>query len=261
MIHVTNKAEIDAAIKEGKTPPAPVYAQVKRGSNVSATVVDKDGKPVVLAEEDILRGYKYGEDLYVTVSDEDKKSCMVGSDKQMTIESFVAASKVDPIYFEAAEYIAPDTTSEVFKSVFGLLRATMVDRGVVAIAKCNQRGREQTLILRPYGENGMTVHYMYFDNEVRSFDKWVNVNVTADQIVAAGQLIDAMTEPEFNAAKYEDGYMRTYRGLIKSRIDGTAAPVVTIPVAPVADKKMDVISLLLSSLASITTRKSNSAAA
>ena len=254
MIHVVNKAEIDAAKAAGKPVPAPQYAQVKRGSNISAQT-EKE-----VPADEILKGFKYGEGQYVVVSDDDKKACMVGSDKTMTIDSFVEADLIDPIYFEAAEYVAPDATAQVFTAVFGLLRATMVDRGVVAIAKCNQRGREQTLILRPYGTNGMTAHYLFFDNEVRSFDKWTNVNVSADQIAAAGQLVDAMTEDTFDPTQYEDGYMRTLRGRINSLIDGTTAPTVTIPAAPVADKKMDIMAMLSASMSAISGKKKAKAA-
>lgn len=255
LIHVANKAEIDAAKAAGKPAPAPRYAQVKRGTNVSAETESE------VPAEEILKGYKYGEGQYVEVSEDDKKACMVGSDKTMTIDSFVSANLVDPLYFEASEYVAPDATAEVFKAVFGLLRATMIDRNVVAIAKCNQRGREQTLILRPYGENGMTAHYMFFDNEVRSFDKWANVNVSADQITAAGQLVDAMTTDAFDPKKYEDGYMRALKGRINSLIDGTASPVVKISDTPVADAKMNVMDMLAASLAFVTGKKAKGASA
>jgi len=252
-IHIVNEAEIEAAKAAGKPVPAPEYSQLKRGTNVSAQTGEE------VPSEKILKGYKYGDNQFVVITDAEKKSCMVGSDKYITIESFVPASKVDPIYFEAAEYLAPQTTAEVYKQVFGLLRAVMVDRNVVAIAKSNQKGREQTLIIRPYGTNGMTVHFMYFDNEVRSFNKWTNVTVSDVQIEKAGELVDKMTEPEFDATQYEDGFIRTYKGLINSKINGTAAPVVAIPDAPAADPKMNIMDLLASSLNAITGRKAKGA--
>jgi len=232
-IYVTNPAEV---AKGG----APRYAQLKQGSMVGV-----DGTAV--APESILSGYKFGEDEFVTVTDEEKKSCMVASDKKMEITEFVPETTVDPIYFDVAEYIAPEKGYEM---PFALLRKGMVDKGVVAIAQSNQRGREQTLILRPYGENGMTAHYMYFDNEVRSFDKWTTVNVTPEQAEVAGLLIDALTADSFDPTQYSDGYVRSFKGLINDKIEGKVIAPVTPAPAPVADPTVDVMARLMASMAS-----------
>ena len=255
-IYVSNQAEIDKAIADNEkllangldakkfgdalTPvPAPIYAQVKNGSGVGI-----DGKPV--ADESILYGYKFAEGEYVTISDDEKKACMVNSDKKMDILEFVPADSVDPIYFEQTQYIAPEKGYEI---PFALLREGMVNRGVVAIAQSNQRGREQTLILRPYGETGITAHYMYFDNEVRSFDKWTKVNVTDVQANATGALIDAMTS-EFDPTQYSDSYTRRFKGLINDKIAGKVIDVPTPAPQPTADPKMDVMALLAASMTS-----------
>jgi DNA end-binding protein Ku len=232
-IYVTNPEEVAKGA-------APVYAQLKQGAMVGV-----DGKAV--APESILSGYKFGEDEFVTISEDEKKSCMVSSDKKMEITEFVPATSVDSIYFDVAEYIAPEKGYEV---PFALLRKGMVDKNVVAIAQSNQRGREQTLVLRPYGENGMTAHYMYFDNEVRSFEKWTTVNVTPEQAEVAGLLIDALTADTFDPTQYSDGYIRSFKGLINNKIQGNAIAPAAPVAAPVADAKVDVMAMLAASMSS-----------
>ena len=183
---------------------------------------------------------------------------MVGSDKKMTIESFVLASEVDPIYFESTEFLAPEKN---FEKTFAMLREAMIEKGVVAIAQSNQRGREQTVVIRPYGDNGLTLHYMFFDNEVRSFSKWTKVNVDKQEVEIAGMLIDAMTDT-FDATAYSDSFTRTYKGLINSKIEGTA-PVLPAQVAdPVADPKANLMAMLQASLSApaVTAVKAKKAA-
>lgn len=230
-VYVTNPTEVAKGA-------APAYAQLKQGEMVGI-----DGKAV--APESILSGYKVGEDEFVIVSDEEKKSCMVASDKKMEIVKFVAATSVDPIYFDATDYIAPEKGYEM---PFALLRDGMVTKNVVAIAQSSQRGREQTIVIRPYGE-GLVVHYMFFDNEVRSFDKWTKVNITPEQSNVAGLLIDALTDT-FDATEFSDGYIRTLKGLVNDKVAGKAITPVAPAAAPVADAKVDVMSMLAASMAS-----------
>lgn len=185
----------------------PKYAQLKQGSMVNA-------EGYAVHPEKILSGYKVTDDEFVIISEEEKKSCMVESNKKMKIVKFVKANEIDPIFFNTAEYVSPN---DGFNELFNVLRAGMVSRGVVAIAKSNQRGREQILVLRPYGTNGIIAHYMYFNNEINSFDKWVSTTINNKKIKIAGKLIDAMTE-SFDPAEYNDGYTCAIQSIINNKI-------------------------------------------
>jgi DNA end-binding protein Ku len=243
-VYVTNPEEVTKGA-------APKYAQLKQGG-----MVDAENKAI--AADLILSGYKVTEDEFVVISDEEKKSCMVGSDKRMEIVEFVKVSEIDPIYFASAEYVAAD---KGFDKPFDLLRRGMIARGVVAIAKSNQRGREQTLILRPYGKNGITAHYMYFDNEVRDFDKWATTTLNDKEVEIAGMLIDALTDT-FDPTEYSDGYIRTLKGLVNDKIEGKVTALTAPIAAPVADPKTDIMSVLAASLnaPAVTAKKAKKAA-
>jgi DNA end-binding protein Ku len=230
----------------------PTYTQLQRsGMKCPTCDIEVNGS-------DILKGYKVGEGEFVIISEDEKKACMVTSDKTMNISSFVKLNELDPLYFESAEYLAPD---KGFDKPFFMLRQAMVNRGVVAIAHSSQRGREQTLVIRPYGDKGMIANYMYFDNEVRTCDKWNTPVVDDKEIEIAGMLIDALTDT-FDPTEYSDSYMRRYKGLINDKILGNSVADPVVPTAPVADKKADIMALIQASLltAPSTKKKAKKAA-
>ena len=178
----------------------------------------------------------------------------------MPIEKFVDVNEIDPIYYAAAEYIAPDKGFEI---PFAILRQAMVEQNTVAIAKTSQRGREETVVIRPYGTDGMIVSYLFFDNEVRGCDKWTKVNLDGEKEAAlvdiATQLVASMTGT-FNVTEYQNLQMRQYKGLINDKIMGKVPTAPIVAPAPVADKKADMMSLLMGALAA-TKGKAKGAAA
>ena len=220
-----------------KTGMTPIYTQLKRAGMSCPTCNE------TVEGTNILKGYQYAKGEFAIISDDEKKGCSVNSDKRMTVEKFVKMTSIDPIYFADAEYLVPD---KGFEETFSTLRAAMVGRGVVAIAQTAQRGREQTVVIRPYGTNGMVVHYMYFDNEVRSCDKWQTVAVDDKKVELAAMLID-MLSGDFDATDYEDSFTRSFKGLINDKIMGRTPAPVALP-APAVTSPVDVMAMLQASL-------------
>lgn len=256
MVHACNHAEIAAAIAEGKPAPEPTYNQLKR-SGMKCPVCNEE-------VEQVLKGYQYEEGHFAIITDEEKKACQVSHSDAMPIEKFVDVNEIDPVYFAASEYMTPDKGYEI---PFAILRQAMVEQNSVAIAKTSQRGREETVVIRPYGgvdDAGMIISYLYFDNEVRGCDKWTKVNLTGQKEAAlvdiATQLVASMTGT-FNATEYQDLSIRQYKGLINDKILGKVptTPVLTAP--PVTDKKMDLMALLTAALSSSKKAKAEVVAA
>lgn len=174
-------------------------------------------------KEHTVKGFKT-EDGFILVSEDEKKSCQVMSEKRIEIEEFVPATSVDPIYFASTEFVVPEDGT-LNAEYFGLLRASMVSKGLVAIATCNLRGKQETIIIRPFGTNGMAAHYMYFEHEVRSCDKWQNTKPDATKLAVMNQLVDALTD-DFAPEEKFDSYTVNLKKLIASKKAGVAAPVV-----------------------------------
>jgi DNA end-binding protein Ku len=252
MVHACNHAEIDAAVAAGTPAPEPTYNQLKR-SGMKCPVCNED-------VDQPLKGYQYEDGKFAIITDDEKKACQVAHSDSMPIEKFIDVNEIDPVYFAASEYITPD---KGFELPFAILRQAMVERNSVAIAKTSQRGRQETVVIRPYGEDGMIISYLYFDNEVRGCDKWTKVNLDGQKEAAlvdiATQLVVSMTGT-FNVTEYQDLSVRQYKGLINDKIMGKVPAVPVLAPAPVADKKMDLMSLLTNAL-SATKGKAKGAAA
>jgi DNA end-binding protein Ku len=277
MVHACNHTEIEAAVaannaidaaiaagtlsksKAKYTPvSAPDYKQLKQGA-MKCPVCDE-----AVERAAILKGYEYADGEFAIVTDDEKKACQVANEKSMPIEKFVDVNEIDPVYFAASEYIAP--ADEVSKVSFAILRQSMVETNKVAIAKTSQRGRQETVVIRPYGgvdDGGMIVSYLYFDNEVRGCDKWTKVNLDGPKEAAlvdiATQLVESMGGT-FNLADYSDLSMRQYKGLINDKILGNVPTAPVLAPTPTVDKKMDLMALLTGALAA-NKGKAKSAAA
>lgn len=210
-------------------------------------------------KDHIHKGFEYEKGKYVTVTAEEIEGCKAAADDQLTVECFVEASSIDPIYFESTYFVGPDKGAEL---QFALLRAGMVAKGKVAIAHYALKGREQTVVIRPYGERGLTLHYLYFDYEVRSFagwDKVPNTDALAPKFVeVASQLVETMTE-DFAPETYSDSYLVNTRAMLNAKAAGNAAPVVA-KVAK-ADPSTDLLAALAASLDGAKAKKASKKAA
>jgi DNA end-binding protein Ku len=130
----------------------------------------------------------------------------------------------------------------------------MVAQNVVGIGKRVVRGREQTLVIRPYGTCGLAVCYMFFENEIRDCDKWVSVQLSEQEVDIASQLIEALTE-DFHPEEKFDSYTVNVRKLVESKIPGSGifAPQVTRETEPAATK--DIMAALAESLKTAKAKK------
>src|SRR6185369_12065153 len=69
-----------------------------------------EDKPIPRSE--IVKGFEYEKDRYVTIDDEDIKKVAPQTAKVMEVVEFVKADQVDPIYYETSYYMAPDEAGE-----------------------------------------------------------------------------------------------------------------------------------------------------
>ena len=203
--------------------------------------------------DQIAKGYEFEKGKFVTVTQDELDGCKASADDQLTVEKFVNSSSIDPIYFESTHFLAPDKGGEM---QFALLRAGMVEKDKVAIAHFAAKGREQTVVIRPFGEKGLVMHYMFFEYEVRAFAGWDKVPAATtlnDKFLAvAGQLVETMTE-DFAPETMGDSYLVNVRKLISAKANGVAAPVVTV--APKVDPSTDLLAALAASLDSAKAKK------
>ncbi len=174
---------------------------------------------VVVDRAELVRGYEFAKDQYVRVSDDELKTLEGEASKLIDIAEFVPLDKVDPIYFERTYYLGPDKGGE---KAYRLLAEAMTQSERVALAKFVMRGKESLVLVRA-AQGGLMLHTMYFADEVRSFaeiDKGESAKIKDGELALAQQLIDGLSNAEFEPDRYADDYRQRVLDLIESKVEG-----------------------------------------
>ena len=182
---------------------------------------------------EIVKGYEHEKDQYVLFSEEELDKIEPPSARVMEILEFVKLDEMDPLYFDASYYVAPEDAGV---KAYQLLMKAMQESGYGAIAKLTMHQREHIVIIRP-GSKGMTLHTMFYSNEIRaaesiSTDK---VELKDQERKLAQQLIESLAAP-FDPQKYRDEYMENVKGMIAAKLKGQEVTQAAQPhMAPVID--------------------------
>ena len=59
-----------------------------------------------------MKGYEYEKGRYVVLEDEELKSLVPATSKEMQAVEFVRLSEIDPIFFETSYYVVPDEAGQ-----------------------------------------------------------------------------------------------------------------------------------------------------
>jgi len=119
-----------------------------------------------------------------------------------------------------------------------LLVKALEDSDRVGIAKLTMHQREYTVFIRPRN-HGLTIHTMYFANEIRSVEGYGKVDrdikLKPQEIKLAEQLVESLSE-DFSPRKYHDTFQENLKALIEAKREGkTIVQEPTAKRAPVID--------------------------
>lgn len=194
-----------------------------------------EDKPIQRSE--IVKGFEYEKDKYVVVEDEEIKKVAPKTAKAMEVLEFVKSAEVDPIFFDASYYLAPDEAGE---KPYALLFEALRQSECVGVAKIAMHNREHIVILRP-GARGITLHTMYYVDEIRQVEEFRTdtSGVKDKELELARLLIESLLAP-FEPDKYKDEYRENLRAMIKAKVEGrqvveTATPAVKAPVVDILE--------------------------
>jgi DNA end-binding protein Ku len=172
----------------------------------------------VVERNELVKGYQVDRDSYVLVSGDELKTLEADSSEAMEIAQFVSLEEVDPIYYEASYYSAPEDPG---KRAYGLLLQAMEKLNVAAIAKVTLHQREQIVLMRPYHQ-GIVLHTLYFPAEVREiaeYGKTETMNLQKPEMDLAEQFIRQLTA-KFEPEQYKDEYQQRVLELIDTKRAG-----------------------------------------
>ena len=186
-------------------------------------VCSRDGE--VVARDQMVKGYEFAKDQYVTFTDDEIKSMGEEAQRAIEITEFVPVAQVDPLYFDGAYYLGPDKAGE---RAYKLLATAMTECGRVAIAKWAARGKMYVVMIRPL-KGVLVMQPLHYADEVREVADVPtgDAELREGELKLARQLIDQITSDEWKPQQYEDEVKKRVQAAIQRKIDGqeiAAAP-------------------------------------
>jgi len=208
----------------------------------------------VVERADTVKGYEYARGQFVRFTDEELKALEAERNNGIEICEFVPLSSVDFVQVEKSYYLGPDRGGD---KPYRLLGECMRKLGVVAVGRWSARGKEQLVLIRPYADEGLVLHQLYYANEVRDFseiDTGARFTFSDIERELAEKLISELTAERFDPRKYSDGYEGRVRAAVEQKVAGQE--VTLAPEAPRA-QIIDLFEALKKSLADAQSRAAN----
>ena len=197
-----------------------------------------------LTPDDIIKGYEYRKNQYVTLTDEELDKINLPTAKTIGITNFVDAGQIDPIDFEKAYYIAPDENGA---RAYVLLREALKKTNKIGVGKVALRNREDLVAVRLSG-NALVLETLHYANELSQPDQLglpaADTEVPANELDLAEVLINHMAS-DFDLSAYHDDYEQALKDMINKKIEGQE---VTAPPEPKPTNVIDIMAALKASL-------------
>ena len=203
----------------------------------------KDGE--VVSREDMVKGYEFAKDQYVTFSPEELKALEEASSQTIEIAEFVPLSEVDPLYYDKPYYLGPDRGGA---KAYRLLAEAMRRAGKAALARYAARGKQYLVLLRP--SNGrLVMQQLLHSDEVRPFSEVEveEVELKEPEIQLALRLVEQTASDSFHPEVYPDEVRARTMALVEQKVQGKEIQLAP-PEAPRA-QVIDLMDALKASLA------------
>lgn len=214
-------------------------------------VCPKDGNEVV-PRPDMVKGYEFAKDQYVTFTDDEIKAMQQEANKLIEIAEFVPAAAVDALYFDGAYYVGPDKGAD---RAYRLLAAAMEKTGRCALARWAARGKQYLVLLRPVGR-GIVMQQLLYADEVRGMDEIPTgeSEVKEAELGLAVQLVEQIAADRFRPEAYEDEVRKRMQEAIQRKVEGQEVAMAPEP------KKAEIVDLMEALKASLAARAAAAAA-
>ncbi|MGZ6142983.1 MAG: non-homologous end joining protein Ku [Myxococcales bacterium] len=174
---------------------------------------------VVVQREEMVKGYEFAKDRYVTFTPDELKALEEKSTQQIEIAEFVPSEKIDPVYFDKPYYLGPEKGAD---RAYRLLAEAMRRSGRTALARYAARGKQYLVQIRPLPEGGLVMQTLLYADEVRPFSEveFEKGEVKEQELALAQQIIDQISTDEFKPEKFEDDVRKRIEAQIQRKVEG-----------------------------------------
>ncbi len=189
----------------------------KDGSRLKQQYVcAKDGEKV--EREDMVKGYEFAKDRYVTFTGEELKALEEISSQTIDIAEFVPEAEVDPVYYDRAYLLGPGKGGA---KAYRLLAIALERAGKAALGRYAARGKQYLVLLRPR-DGRLVMQQLYHADEVRGLDEVPidEAKVDDGEVQLALRLIEQTASEEFHPERYPDAVKQRVQEAIERKVAG-----------------------------------------
>jgi DNA end-binding protein Ku len=210
------------------------------GNRIRYQSVDAETEEVV-ERADLVKGYEFQKDRYVTLTNEELDDLKIESSSVMTIEQCVEDGDIDPRYFERAYYLIPD--GDAGEEAFAVIRDALQKSGLYAITRAVIARKERVIALKPC-QKGLMGWALREAEDIRDTDTFFD-DIEAgqagrDEVSIALKLVN-QKKGKFDPDKFDDRYEKRLRQLIDAKLEGVELEPEEIEEEPKVINLMDAL--------------------
>ncbi len=189
----------------------------KTGNRVSQRLVNsKTGEE--LSRDQIVKGFEFDRDRYVTLSDDELRDLHIESSKIIELDRFVGRDEVDPLFLDTPYYVYPD--GEIASETFRVIGEAMARSNKAGLGRIVLSNRERLVLVEPRG-GGLVMSTLRASDEVRAAEFGAKEDGQADaEMVALAETIIERKAGAFEPGTFHDRYQDALRELVESKRKG-----------------------------------------
>jgi DNA end-binding protein Ku len=216
------------------------FLNPETGNRIRYVSVDAETEEVV-ERADLVKGYQFSKDRYVTLTNDELDELKIESSSVMDIEQCVESDEIDARYFERAYYLIPD--GEGSEEAFAVIRDALAKSGLYAITRAVIARKERVIALKPCSK-GFMGWALREASDIRDtdtfFDDIDNLHAHKDELAIAAKLI-AQRKGRFDPDRFDDRYEARLRQLIEAKMEGVELEPEEVEEAPKVVNLMDAL--------------------
>lgn len=163
--------------------------------------------------KDIVKGYKYAENKYITIEQSEIESITSDKDRTLSIEYFCKPREISNLLIDKSYYLIPEMESEI---AYELLRKAMITNKVVAVTEIVLGTKQELVALFP-DKHCIIATILFFENEINELPLIIKNKTDKQQLENLKKDIIDSTK-EFNWKSHYDKYQLKLRKLIFDKI-------------------------------------------
>jgi DNA end-binding protein Ku len=217
--------------------PVKLYSATSPSAGVSFNLLHKDcgsrlkqqylciKEGVVVERADMVKGYEFAKDQYVTFAPEELKQLEEQGTHSIDIIAFLPNASVDPIYYDKAYYLAPDKGGA---RPYSLLAEGLRQTGRCALARWASRGKQHIVQVRAT-DDGLILQQLLYADEVRSMTELEieSAEVKKPELDLAVQFINQIATDQYDPKAYEDAVKKRIEAAVEQKIEGKEVTLAT----------------------------------